>query len=236
MRVGMLAGGAGTAGPVCGRGWGAARPPHSPGAGRGRGFDGADAEPVGRVLEGLQGLLVGLVIILHRGESGGPRRRRGSSGGGTWGWAGTAALREGCRQRASAGPCGGGGEREGRGSRPACAGPGRAHRRGRPQERRGGAGPDRAARPGLAEPAAPPAGASWRLRAPAPGRAQAPLPPFPSPAWQAVRGRRGGGGPSEPCAVSGRGPEGGGLEPAGLRGKGAPSRFSTIQTLLGKAG
>lgn len=120
MRVGMLAGGAGTAGPVCGRGWGAARPPHSPGAGRGRGFDGADAEPVGRVLEGLQGLLVGLVIILHRGESGGPRRRRGSSGGGTWGWAGTAALREGCRQRASAGPCGGGGEREGRGSRPAC--------------------------------------------------------------------------------------------------------------------
>lgn len=128
-------------------------------------------------------------------------------------------------------------EREGAAAPPAaCAGPGRAHRRGRPQERRGGAGPDRAARPGLAEPAAPPAGASWRLRAPAPGRAQAPLPPFPSPAWQAVRGRRGGGGPSEPCAVSGRGPEGGGLEPAGLRGKGAPSRFSTIQTLLGKAG
>lgn len=68
----------------------AARPPHSPGAGRGRGLDGADAEPVGRVLQGLQGLLVGLVVILHGGEAGGPRRQRGSGGGGTWGWAGGA--------------------------------------------------------------------------------------------------------------------------------------------------
>lgn len=32
------------------------------GAGRGRGLDGADAQPVGRVLQGLQGLLVGFVV------------------------------------------------------------------------------------------------------------------------------------------------------------------------------
>lgn len=42
--------------------------PHSPRAGRGRGLDGADAQPVGRVLQGLQGLLVGFVVVLHGAE------------------------------------------------------------------------------------------------------------------------------------------------------------------------
>lgn len=76
-------------GSAAGAGWLRARLPHSPGAGRGRGLDGADAEPVGRVLQRLQRLLVGLVIILHVGDAGGPRRLRVWGGGG-WrvrGWA-----------------------------------------------------------------------------------------------------------------------------------------------------
>lgn len=151
------------AGPVCGQGWDAARLPHSPGAGRGRGLDGADTEPVGRVLQGLQGLLVGLVVILHGGEAGGPRRQRGAGGGGTWGQAGTAALREGCGQRASAGPCGGGGRaREGRRPRLLPA-PDRAAHGGRPQQGRGGADPARAGRPRGA------AGAPYRRQEAAPG-------------------------------------------------------------------
>lgn len=48
---------------------GSHRPPHSPRTGRGRGLDGADAEPVGRVLQGLQRLLVGLVVVLHGGQA-----------------------------------------------------------------------------------------------------------------------------------------------------------------------
>lgn len=69
-------------GSAAGAGWLRARLPHSPGTGRGRGLDGADAEPVGRVLQRLQRLLVGLVIILHVGDAGGPRRLRVWGGGG----------------------------------------------------------------------------------------------------------------------------------------------------------
>lgn len=59
-----------------------ARLSHSPGAGRGRGLDGADTEPVGRVLQRLQRLLVGFVVILHVCDAGGLRLR--VSGGGGW--------------------------------------------------------------------------------------------------------------------------------------------------------
>lgn len=50
---------------------GCTRQAASPRAGRGRGLNGADAQPVGRVLQGLQGLLVGFVVVLHgaRGEA-----------------------------------------------------------------------------------------------------------------------------------------------------------------------
>lgn len=68
------------------------RAPHSPRAGRRGGLDGADAQAVGRVLQGLQLLLVGLMVALHGagGRAGGwgaededaeTHWRRGCSGG-----------------------------------------------------------------------------------------------------------------------------------------------------------